>query len=91
MVVKFRNTTCPPPPLLSLHRRAALSIAIQTAHGPYIAERTQKAVYTLQYTGIVRVYGQYSTGTGTLEQKRLSDRLMVYKANNTEPAPKSNL
>jgi hypothetical protein len=25
MVVKFRNTTWPPPPQLSLHRRAALS------------------------------------------------------------------
>jgi hypothetical protein len=25
MVVKFRNTICPPPPQLSLHRRAALS------------------------------------------------------------------
>jgi hypothetical protein len=40
MVVKFRNTFCPPPPQLSLHRRAALSI--QTEHGLYIAERTQK-------------------------------------------------
>jgi hypothetical protein len=44
MVVKFRNTISPPPPQLSLHKRAALS-TIQTEHGPYIAEQTQKAVY----------------------------------------------
>jgi hypothetical protein len=37
MVVKFRNTTWPPPPQ-----------AIQTEHGPYIVERTQKAVYIMR-------------------------------------------
>jgi hypothetical protein len=47
MVVKFINTICPPQPHLSLHRRAALS-RIPTEHGPYIAERTQKAVYIVR-------------------------------------------
>jgi hypothetical protein len=47
MVVKFRNTICPLPPHLSLHRRAALS-SNSNEHGPYIAERTQKAVYIVR-------------------------------------------
>jgi hypothetical protein len=54
MVVKFRNTIWPPPPQLCLHRRAAAFIgelrcqAIQMEHRPYIAERTQKAVYIVR-------------------------------------------
>jgi hypothetical protein len=44
MVDKFRKTICP------LHRSSPFigglrCQAIQTEHGPYIAERTQKAVY----------------------------------------------
>jgi hypothetical protein len=35
---QFRSTIWPPSPQLSLHRKA-----IQTEHGPYIAERTQKS------------------------------------------------
>jgi hypothetical protein len=43
---KFRNTICPPPPQLSLHRRAALS---SNSNGTqHIAERTQKAVYIVR-------------------------------------------
>jgi hypothetical protein len=47
MVVKFRNTIWPPPPQLSLHRRAALS---RNSNGTrsYIAERTQNAVYIVR-------------------------------------------
>jgi hypothetical protein len=47
MVVKFRNTICPPQPQLSLHRRAALS---SNSNGTfsYIAERTQSAVYIVR-------------------------------------------
>jgi hypothetical protein len=41
MVDKFRNTICPPPPQLSLHRRAALS-RNSNGNGPYIAECTKK-------------------------------------------------
>jgi hypothetical protein len=46
MVVKFRNTICPPP----LHRTFPFigelrCQAIQTEHGPYIEERIQKAAY----------------------------------------------
>jgi hypothetical protein len=46
MVVKFRNTRCP------LHRSSPFigglrCQAIQTEQGPYIAKRTQKAVYVL--------------------------------------------
>jgi hypothetical protein len=47
MVAKFRNTICPPPPQVSLHRTAALSSNSQE-HGPYIAERTQKEVYIVR-------------------------------------------
>jgi hypothetical protein len=43
MTVKFRNTICPPPPFIGELRCQA----IQAEHGPYIAERTQKAVYIL--------------------------------------------
>jgi hypothetical protein len=47
MVVKFRNTICP------LHRSSPFIgglrfQAIQMEHGPYIAERTQKAVYIVR-------------------------------------------
>jgi hypothetical protein len=48
MVVKFRNIICPPPPQLSLHRRAALS-SNSTEHGPYIAERTQKRSHFVRF------------------------------------------
>jgi hypothetical protein len=47
MVVKFRNTICP------LHRSTPFIgglrfQAFQTEHGPYLAERTQKAVYIVR-------------------------------------------
>jgi hypothetical protein len=49
MVVKFRNTSWPPPPQFSLHRRAALSSNSNgTLSVRYIAERTQKAVYIVR-------------------------------------------
>jgi hypothetical protein len=35
IVVKFRNTICPPPPQLSLHRRAALSSNSNGARSVY--------------------------------------------------------
>jgi hypothetical protein len=44
IVVKFKNTICPPPPQLALHRRAALSSNSNGTHSPYIAERTQTAL-----------------------------------------------
>jgi hypothetical protein len=47
MVVKF---TWPPPPPLSLHIGELRCQAIQIEHGPYIAERTQKAVYIAERT-----------------------------------------
>jgi hypothetical protein len=47
MVVKFRNTIAP------LHRSSPFTPwlrcqAIQTEHGPYMTERTQKAVYIVR-------------------------------------------
>jgi hypothetical protein len=45
MVVKFRNTICPPPPQLSLHTRAALS---SNSNGTRSVYRTQKAVYIVR-------------------------------------------
>jgi hypothetical protein len=47
MVVKFRNTTCPPQPHLSLLRRAALS-SYSNGTRSYIGERTQSAVYIVR-------------------------------------------
>jgi hypothetical protein len=47
MVVKFRNTICPPQPQLSLHRRAALS-SNSNGTRSYIAERTQSAAYIVR-------------------------------------------
>jgi hypothetical protein len=47
MVVKFRNTICPPPPQLSLHRRAALS-SNSNGTRSYISERTQNSVYIVR-------------------------------------------
>jgi hypothetical protein len=47
MVVKFRNTTWPPPLQLSLHRRAALS-SYSNGTRSYISERTQNAVYIVR-------------------------------------------
>jgi hypothetical protein len=46
MVVKFRNTIAPP-----LHRSIGglRRQAILTEHGPYKAERTQKAVYIVSW------------------------------------------
>jgi hypothetical protein len=51
MVVKFKNTICPPPPLLSLHRRAVLSSNSNGTLSVNIAERTQKAVYIVTMLG----------------------------------------
>jgi hypothetical protein len=47
MVVKIRNTICPPQPQLSLHRRAALS-SDSNGTRSYIAERTQSEVYIVR-------------------------------------------
>jgi hypothetical protein len=47
MVVKFINTIWPPPPQLSLHRRAAL-LSNSNGTRSYIAERTQNAVYIVR-------------------------------------------
>jgi hypothetical protein len=42
MVVKFRNTICPAPPQLSLHRRAALS---SNSNGVYIRKNPKSSLY----------------------------------------------
>jgi hypothetical protein len=79
MVVKFRNTICP------LHRSSPFigglrCLAIQTEQGPYIEERTQKAVVTaeiktiyfnIQYWRIFRIhhYG-FLLYTGLLHYSR---------------------
>jgi hypothetical protein len=47
MVVKFRNTICPPSPQLSLHRRSALA-SDSNGTRSYIAERTQSVVYIVR-------------------------------------------
>jgi hypothetical protein len=57
MVVKFRNTICPPQPPLSLHRRAALS-SDSNATRSYIAEGTQSAVYIVRCLwGVLTAHG----------------------------------
>jgi hypothetical protein len=68
MVVKFRNTICPPQPQLSLHRRAALS-SDSNGTRSYIAERTQSAVY------IVRcLWGNESKGAEEGFQSRMREQ-----------------
>jgi hypothetical protein len=47
IVVKFRNTIWPPPPLLSLHTTAALSSNLNGKRSD-IAERNQRAVYIVR-------------------------------------------
>jgi hypothetical protein len=47
MVVKFRNTICPPPPQLSLHRRAALSSNSNGTQYVY-SRKNPKAVYIVR-------------------------------------------
>jgi hypothetical protein len=66
MVVKFRNTICPPPPQLSFHRRAALS-SDSNGTRSYIAERTQSAVYIVRCLWVTSIYpiaGLYGTLLG---------------------------
>jgi hypothetical protein len=48
IVVKFRNTICPPPPQLSPFIGELRCQDIQTEDGLYIAERTQKAVFIVR-------------------------------------------
>jgi hypothetical protein len=48
MVVKFRNTICPPLQRSSPFIGGLRCKAIQTEHGPYIGERSQKAVYIVR-------------------------------------------
>jgi hypothetical protein len=56
MVVKFINTIFPPPPQLSLQRRAALSSNSNGTWSVYtVAERTQTAVYVYCELSIVPV------------------------------------
>jgi hypothetical protein len=49
MVVKFRNSICPPPPQLSLHRRAALSNNSNGLRSVYSRKNPKK-----QYTYIAK-------------------------------------
>jgi hypothetical protein len=55
MVVKFRNSICPPPPQLSLHRRAALSSSSNGTRSVYSKE-PQKAVYIVRCLWWVHVW-----------------------------------
>jgi hypothetical protein len=56
MVVKFRITICPPPRRSSPVIGGLRYQAIQTEHGPYIAERTQKAVYIVRCLCLIYVH-----------------------------------
>jgi hypothetical protein len=53
MVIKFRNTICPPPPQLSLHRRAAISSNSNGTWSVY-SRKYPKAVYIVSVSGIGR-------------------------------------
>jgi hypothetical protein len=60
MVVKFRNTICPPPAQLSLHRRAALSSNSNGTRSIYIiADRTQKAFYIVRCLWLISCSSQF--------------------------------
>jgi hypothetical protein len=63
MVVKFRNTIWPPPPQLSLHRRAALSSNSNGTRFVYSRENPKHSLYcemsvcrTATWDGIARPY-----------------------------------
>jgi hypothetical protein len=79
MVVKFRNTTCPPQPQLPLHRRAALS-SDSNGTRSYIAERTQSAVYIVRCLWIIRLkcrrLGFYSITVIFLDRKLETQTLL---------------
>jgi hypothetical protein len=45
MVVKFRNTIWPPPPQLSLHRRAALASKSNGTRSAYSREKPKSSLY----------------------------------------------
>jgi hypothetical protein len=45
MVVKFRNTICPPPPQPSLHRRAALSSNSKGTRSVYSRKNPKSSLY----------------------------------------------
>jgi hypothetical protein len=45
MVVKFRNTICPPPPQISLHRRAALSSNSNGTRCVYSRKNPKRSVH----------------------------------------------
>jgi hypothetical protein len=45
MVVKFRNTICPPPPQLSLHRRGALSNISNRTRSVYSRKNPKSSLY----------------------------------------------
>jgi hypothetical protein len=45
MVVKFRNTICPPPPQISLHRRAALSSNSNGTRSVYNRKNPKSSLY----------------------------------------------
>jgi hypothetical protein len=57
MVVNFRNTICPPPLQLSLHRRAALSSNSNGTRSVY-SRKNPKAVYI-----VICLWVQYTTRT----------------------------
>jgi hypothetical protein len=82
MVVKFRNTICPPQPQLSLHRRAALS-SNSNGTRSFIAERTQSAVYIVRclwYQSIL--YTVYRHRVNFFLLRREQQRLAIFEGHN---------
>jgi hypothetical protein len=53
MVVKFRNTIWPPPPQLSLHKRAALSRNSNGTRSVYSRENPKRSLYCEMSVGLM--------------------------------------
>jgi hypothetical protein len=60
MVVKLRNTICPPPPQLSLHRRAVLSSNSNRTRSVYSRENPKSSLYCEMS---MKCGTRYGTGT----------------------------
>jgi hypothetical protein len=71
-VVKFRNTICPPPLQLSLHRRAALSRNSNGTRYVYSRKNTKSSLYC-EVSMVLGHSLYYSTSAGILS--RLKPRL----------------
>jgi hypothetical protein len=66
MVVKFRNTICPPPPQLSLHTRAALSSNSSGTRSVYNRKNPRSSLYCDM--SMYGIHSSFCTATDSLQR-----------------------